>query len=85
MGGLDAGVVGWEPTTALQGGRSGLEAIEDLVTAAPAWLAPHGVMVLEIAPHQADPATRMAQAAGFRSVDVHPDLAGRDRALVARR
>jgi hypothetical protein len=41
-------------------------------------------VVVEIAPHQAERAVALAFAAGFAEADVHPDLAGRPRALVAR-
>jgi methylase of polypeptide subunit release factors len=51
---------------------------------APAWLARRGVLVVELAPHQADAVAQLARDAGFHTVDVRPDLAGRPRALVAR-
>ena len=38
----------WEPASALYAGPSGLEVIERIVAGAPAWLAPHGALVLEI-------------------------------------
>jgi hypothetical protein len=41
--------------------------------------------VLELAPWQAAELADRARAAGYVDVAVHPDLAGRDRALVARR
>jgi release factor glutamine methyltransferase len=74
----------WEPTGALVSGPTGLEAFEVLVAAAPEWLDPKGTLVLELAPHQAGPVTELARAAGFVDVEVHEDLAGRDRVLVAR-
>jgi release factor glutamine methyltransferase len=85
MGGIDDSVVAWEPRAALESGESGMEAIGEILTGAPAWLAPRGVAVVEIAPHQAARAATIARAAGFDSVEVRPDLSGRDRALVARR
>jgi hypothetical protein len=42
------------------------------------------VAVLEIAPSQAGQAGAIARKAGFEDVNVIPDLAGRDRTLVAR-
>jgi hypothetical protein len=39
---------------------------------------------MEIAPHQAAAAQDLARRADATSADVHPDLTGRDRALVAR-
>ena len=74
----------WEPRGALRAGRTGLEDIERIVDEAPAWLARPGVLVLELAPHQAGAAIARARAAGFSSAEVRPDLTGRDRVLVAR-
>jgi len=84
MGGLEQVVVGWEPRTALEAGPTGLEAVEEILSSGPAWLTPSGVTLLEIAPHQAVTATRSALSAGFAEVEVRPDLAGRDRVLIAR-
>ena len=78
-------VVDWEPRLALVSGPTGLEAIAAIVAEAPAWLDPRGaVLVIELAPHQAAPATELAYAAGFAEVAVRRDLAERDRVLVAR-
>ena len=82
---LDAAVGEWEPTGALVSGPTGLEAFEQIVAAAPDWLDPQGTLVLELAPHQAEAVTALALGAGFVEVEVHEDLAGRDRVLVARR
>jgi len=81
---LPAEVADWEPREALVAGPTGLEAIAELVEAAPAWLAADGSLVVELAPHQADEARRLASGAGFSEVDVRPDLTGRSRVLVAR-
>ena len=81
-----ADVADWEPRDALVSGPTGLEAIETIVRGAPEWLDPAGsVLVVELAPHQA-PAARRARGHGRVSttVDVVPDLAGRERVLVAR-
>ena len=81
---LPSEVADWEPAAALVSGPTGLEAIEEIVHEAPAWLSRPGVLVVEIAPHQSDPASEIARAAGFDDVDVLPDLTGRLRALVGR-
>jgi release factor glutamine methyltransferase len=81
---LPAEVADWEPPVALRAGATGLEAIEVIVAGAPAWLARPGVLVVEIAPHQAERAGAFARAAGFDDVDVRADLRGRPRALVGR-
>jgi release factor glutamine methyltransferase len=75
----------WEPPEALRAGPLGLEGVSDIVAEAPSWLAPSGVVVVEIAPHQADAARRLAAEAGLVVTAVEPDLTGRDRVLVARR
>jgi release factor glutamine methyltransferase len=77
-------VARYEPHRALVSGATGTEAVEHLLVRAPAWLTAKGVLVCEIAPHQADASARSARRAGYRSVDVFPDLTGRPRVLVAR-
>jgi release factor glutamine methyltransferase len=74
----------WEPPSALIPGATGLEAIEVIVAEAPAWLRRPGVLVIELAPTQAEAAVALAEAAGFTEAFVAPDLWGRPRALVAR-
>lgn len=77
-------VADWEPEEALIAGPTGLEAIEEVVAGAPAWLTRPGALVVEIAPHQAAAGAELARAAGFTDVEVRPDLQGRLRALVGR-
>lgn len=78
-------VADWEPTSALVAGPTGLEHLERIVAEAPRWLSPSGALVVELAPHQAEAVSVAALAAGFSEVEVRPDLAGRDRMVVARR
>lgn len=83
-------VVRHEPRRALVAGTGsdgtpGLAAVEAVLAGAPAWLAPEGAVVVEMAPHQVAAAARLASRAGLGRVRVVTDLAGRDRALVARR
>jgi release factor glutamine methyltransferase len=80
---LPAEVAEWEPRPALVAGPSGLESIEHILRGAPEWLASGGAVVLEIGETQGDRAEELARAE-FRTVEVHPDLAGRPRVLVAR-
>jgi release factor glutamine methyltransferase len=82
--GLAPVVADWEPRQALVAGPTGLEAITSVVEGAPEWLARPGVLVVEIAPYQGDPAVALASNAGASSVEIRPDLAGLDRALIAR-
>ncbi len=82
---LPASVVDWEPVEALVPGPTGLEAYRILVDQAPRWLAPGGALVVEIGASQAAAVAALAADAGFVDVRVAPDLAGLDRAVVARR
>lgn len=77
-------VADWEPEGALRAGPTGLEDVERIVAEAPAWLARPGVLVVELAPHQAGPAITLARDAGFTSAEARLDLTGRERMLVAR-
>jgi release factor glutamine methyltransferase len=84
MAALPEVVAGWEPRDALEAGPTGLEAIEVIVAGSPAWLTRPAALVVEIAPHQAGPVSALARSAGFSAVRVETDLAGRQRAVVAR-
>jgi release factor glutamine methyltransferase len=86
---LDPTVRLWEPKEALVAGSDdagvpGMAAIAAIISGAPRWLAPHGAMVMEIAPSLAGPGLAAARKAGFGSVSAERDLAGRLRTLVAR-
>jgi release factor glutamine methyltransferase len=81
---LPAEVADWEPSGALIPGPTGLEAIEQIVRAAPDWLARPGALVVELGMTQGDAVLALAEAAGFTESRIAPDLWGRPRALVAR-
>ncbi len=66
-------------------GTPGLAGVEAVLTGAPGWLARGGSVVVELAPHQAPAAVALARRLGLAEVDVARDLAGRDRAVTARR
>lgn len=76
-------VARWEPAGALHSGADGLDDLRRILAAAPAWLAPAGVLVSELSPEQADAAVELALG-GFQEAFVASDLTGRPRALVAR-
>jgi release factor glutamine methyltransferase len=82
---LDESVLDWEPATALFAGADGLDDIRVLVAGAPDHLAVDGHLVLEIGADQGQAVHDLLDAHGYREVAVHADLAGRDRAAVARR
>jgi release factor glutamine methyltransferase len=77
-------VADWEPAAALVSGPSGLEALLVLVATAPRWLAHPGVLIVELAPTQAESVRTSALAAGFDEATIADDFAGRHRAVVAR-
>ena len=81
---LPAEVAEWEPVGALISGPTGREALTEVVDQAPRWLTRPGVLVVELAPDQAGATAERARLAGFDDVRVERDLAGRDRAVVAR-
>jgi len=78
---LPADVTEWEPRGALVAGPTGLECIGAILDDAPRWLAPRGAVVLEIGETQGLAVQELAR--GFDRVEVRPDLAGRERVLVA--
>ena len=81
---LSSEVEEWEPAVALRSGTGGLDAAEHILRSAPRWLRGDGVVVLELAPGQMQRASELARSAGFASVEVRPDLSGRDRCLIGR-
>jgi len=82
---LPSDVRDWEPESALVAGTDGLDDIRRIVADAPGWLTDAGVLVVEIGETQGPTVVALAEAAGFAKAEIQPDLAGRDRVLVARR
>ena len=81
---LPAVVADWEPATALWAKSEGFADLRGIVTEAPQWLAPRGVIVLEMSPAQTSRVQRWCRDLGWQAT-IHPDLNGRPRAVVARR
>lgn len=78
-------IFGREPTQALDGGDDGLELIRRLLCMAPDWLAPHGIILLEIESTRGNQASQLAQDLfPGATIHLHQDLAGRDRLLELR-
>jgi release factor glutamine methyltransferase len=77
-------VAAYEPRRALVAGPRGTEAIEIVLRGAIEWLARGGVVVVELAPHQAEEMGGLARMLGYEGVEVRNDLAARPRVLVAR-
>lgn len=81
---LPAVVGEWEPRGALRAGPVGDEDLLTIIEGAKEWVAPGGAVVLEMAPMQTDAIAERFRAIGWQA-SVHGDLAGRDRAVVARK
>ncbi len=75
-------VAAYEPRQALDGGPDGLDLIDRLLTDSPRWLAPGGLMLLEIESGQGQSAAALAQSRLPEALIVTlPDLAGKPRIL----
>jgi release factor glutamine methyltransferase len=78
---VGADVHEWEPHGALYAGADGLDAIREIVSAAPEWLRPGGVLVLEIGASQGASVSALIEGAGM-AAEIRRDPAGRDRIAV---
>lgn len=81
---LPPDVADWEPQSALLAGVDGLDDVRQILVDAPHWLRAGGLLVVEIGDAQGAPVRDLATSAGLVDVRIVPDLAGRDRALLAR-
>lgn len=75
-------VARFEPPTALYAGPAGLDTYGRLIPMSVPYLAPGGLMVLELGCGQARAVADIARAAGLAHRHTQPDLAGIPRALV---
>jgi release factor glutamine methyltransferase len=75
-------IYGREPALALDGGADGLDLIHCLLHVSPQWLAPGGVILLEIESTRGDQALNLARNSfPEAAIQLHKDWAGRDRLL----
>ncbi len=73
-------IFGREPTLALDGGPTGLDIIRRLLTIAPEWLAPQGLILLEIEASLGMQALSLAfNMFAEATIHLHQDLSGKDR------
>ncbi len=84
LAGLDRSVTAWEPPSALDGGRTGLEVPRLVLDQARAVAAPGAALVMELDATRASATADIARALGWTDVKVHDDLFGRPRYLTAR-
>lgn len=73
----------FDPYAALDGGSDGLDCYRMIAAAAPALLAPDGVLVVELGAGQADAVAALFAAAGLAPARPRADLSGVPRALCA--
>lgn len=73
-----------EPALALRAGEDGLSVLRPLVGGAKRWLAPGGILALEIGETQGEDVVALCAGAGL-DARVEQDLAGRDRYVIATR
>ena len=78
---LPAHIRDHEPRAALDGGPTGLTVIEAVAQDASMALKPGGFIFLEIGFDQGEAVRNLLQGVGFEDVQVHPDLAGKDRVV----
>jgi release factor glutamine methyltransferase len=81
---LAADIRNYEPAGALCGGPDGLAILRRLVKAAPAWLAPGGVLALEVGAGQAERVAKGLGAYGFADVQRERDYGGIERVVSGR-
>jgi release factor glutamine methyltransferase len=81
--GLPPDVRMFDPRRALDGGADGLDFYRAIAAAAPALLAPDGILVVELGAGQAEPVAALFAAAGLAPSPPRPDVNNVPRALVA--
>lgn len=75
-----------EPHQALDGGADGLDCIRHLVTTAPMYLCAGGSWMIEMMAGQANTVAELLHQQGcYQNIQIHPDLAGIDRFVLAHR
>lgn len=83
MPSLMADVRDYEPHSALDGGTDGLDCYRRLLAEVPGVIRQGGCLLMEIAPGQGAPLKEML-GPGWK-VEIHPDLAGRERLVIAQK
>lgn len=82
---LEQGDLRFEPAAALASGADGLDAIREIVAAAPGHLGPGGWLLMEHGWNQGAAVRGLLERAGYAEVFTAPDLEGRDRVSGGRR
>jgi release factor glutamine methyltransferase len=70
-----------EPILALDGGSDGLDIISNIISRAPEFLCPGGILLLEADPRQMERIGSLLSQAGFTGIQTHRDLSGKERVI----
>lgn len=73
-----------EPFSALYGGKDGLEFYRKIINQAPNYLNKNGYICLEIGYNQGKAVTELLEDS-FHNIEIHQDISGKDRVLIARK
>jgi release factor glutamine methyltransferase len=83
---LDPGIMDFEPPSALKGGADGLEVFRSVAAGAARYLAPGGLIAVEIGSTQAEAAANiLARTESFGEIMTVTDLSGRNRVVKGRK
>ncbi|MDR0456280.1 MAG: peptide chain release factor N(5)-glutamine methyltransferase [Treponema sp.] len=70
-----------EPILALDGGSDGLDIISNIISRAPEFLCPGGILLLEADPRQMEQIGSLLSQARFTNIQTHRDLSGKERVI----
>ncbi len=73
-----------DPLLALDGGASGLEPYHEIISRAPAFLEPEGMLIVEIGYDQGREVAALFDEAGFEEIAIERDLSGQPRVVSGR-
>ncbi len=76
-------VTGFDPDMALRGGPDGLEAYRVIISEAPNYLKPNGILLFEIGYDQGQSVSHLLETRNFTQIVTSQDLAGHDRMIKA--
>jgi len=82
--GLPPEVTGFEPVAALDGGADGLDVFRDILAGSSRWLAPGGLLAVELDARRISDAARLLER-DYDGVAIRKDLTGRDRIVFGRK
>jgi release factor glutamine methyltransferase len=74
-----------EPILALDGGSDGLDLIRTIISKAPEFLCPGGMLLLEADPRQMETIANLFQLAGFVEIHVYKDFSNNERVISAKK